>query len=198
MTFLAAGTLWFWIFVIAAFICFLVATEKGSGTGSTATMIVTLAAFYFFGNKIQLINFFKFCGTHGLILLLSIVAYIIVGVFWSIIKWYFFLLKNKEEQEDLVRDTNLRHTIVIPQVRDHKEGIMVWMFYWPFSAIWTLIDQPIKRIYQIIYRKISGYLQGMSNKMFASLTEAQRKNKEAVDKEVERKRRERTESSKYQ
>jgi hypothetical protein len=53
-----------------------------------------------------------------------------------------------------------------PQVREHKSDIMLWMTYWPFSCVWTLINDPIRKIFRTIYANIAKSLQSISDRMF--------------------------------
>jgi hypothetical protein len=196
MDFLEWGTVWFWIAFAVAFICFIWATEKGSGVGATATLIITLAAFYFFGNKMQTNCFFMFCSIHKLMIVVLILGYIILGIAWAIVKWYSYLIKQRNEiKEELKHHT--RSTVYVPLVSEYKSKILTWMFYWPFSSLWTLIDDPVKRMYLFIYRNIAAFLQNMANRVFAPLTEEQRKLEEdrqrLAEQRSEQRRREITE-----
>ncbi len=53
-----------------------------------------------------------------------------------------------------------------PMVRFNKTKILTWMIYWPWSAIWTVINDPIKRIFKFIYNVVQDYLQSISNRIF--------------------------------
>jgi hypothetical protein len=55
---------------------------------------------------------------------------------------------------------------IIPKAGDHKGRIMCWMCYWPWSAVWTLINDPVKRLFKQIYLQIQGLLQSISNRAF--------------------------------
>jgi len=166
MSLFAFGTIWFWILMAAAFVCAIIATEKGSGLGAFSTMFVTIALLDLFGNKVPLNDFFSYCIHHGVMTLISVAVYILLGVCWAILKWYTFLLKKRDEI--ISKNATLYEA---PQVGEHKSAIMIWMFYWPFSLLWTAIDMPIKRAYLFIYRSIAQWLQGMSNKIFAPVIE---------------------------
>jgi uncharacterized membrane protein YuzA (DUF378 family) len=58
---------------------------------------------------------------------------------------------------------------IAPKARDHKGRIMVWMCYWPWSMVWTLINDPVKRLFKQIYLQIQGLLQSISNRAFAGV-----------------------------
>jgi hypothetical protein len=53
-----------------------------------------------------------------------------------------------------------------PQAREHKSDIMLWMTYWPFSCLWTIINDPIRKIFRTIYTHIATSLQKISDRMF--------------------------------
>jgi len=62
-------------------------------------------------------------------------------------------------------------TIKKPMVSNSKARITAWMTYWPWSALWTLINDPIRRFYRWAYTQLRGLLQGMSDKAFKDLDE---------------------------
>lgn len=55
------------------------------------------------------------------------------------------------------------------QASKNKNKILVWMMYWPFSLVWTLIDEPFKKAFQFIFENIKGIYQGISEKAFAGV-----------------------------
>jgi len=62
-------------------------------------------------------------------------------------------------------------TLTKPMVSNSKARITAWMTYWPWSALWTLINDPIRRFYRWAYTQLRGLLQGMSDKAFKDLDE---------------------------
>lgn len=57
-----------------------------------------------------------------------------------------------------------------PKVSEHKGLIIAWMTWWPISAVWTLINDPIVRLFTSIYHGIADTLQRMSDNAFADVT----------------------------
>ena len=53
-----------------------------------------------------------------------------------------------------------------PKAARHKGEIIFWMSYWPFSAVWTIIHDPITRLYRFIYHRIAVVFDGISRSMF--------------------------------
>ena len=78
-----------------------------------------------------------------------------------------------EQYYQFMRDvkdaTKYRVTNIPPKVSEHKALITSWMTYWPISALWTLINDPIVRLFDSIYYGIAEYLQAISNKKFAGI-----------------------------
>lgn len=54
-----------------------------------------------------------------------------------------------------------------PKVSKHKKLVVKWIAYWPFSMIWSLIDDFVRRAAKAIYNFLSGFMQKISDKIFA-------------------------------
>jgi hypothetical protein len=54
-----------------------------------------------------------------------------------------------------------------PKASQNKGRIIFWMSYWPSSALWTLINDPITRLYQFTYRKLGTVFENISKAMFS-------------------------------
>lgn len=181
MSFLLFGSVWFWLVVAVAIILLMVATEKGSGTGATVTFVVAIALLFFFGNKVPISEFFSYAMGHSWLTLSVIVAYFILGTCWAILKWYFFLIDERDRKQE--ENPNF---VYVPKVSEYKGKILLWMFYWPCSAIWTVLDHPIKRVFLFIYGRIKNRMQGMADKIFAPLVNEQaerKKRSEALEEQ---------------
>jgi len=76
---------------------------------------------------------------------LYVAAYFAAGTGWSVLKWYFWLLKSRRrldeiraehpgftfrDASDILRNAGLA-TKFPPMVGDHKARIMGWMMLWP-------------------------------------------------------------------
>jgi hypothetical protein len=77
--------------------------------------------------------------------------------------------EHKVEYARFVKETNWREKAIAvnPQIGEHKTSIYIWIAYWPFSMLWTVINDPVKRIVLTIYEGLAEWLQGMSDKVFA-------------------------------
>lgn len=157
------GTLGFWLLSVIAFIIIILALEnkRWGGTGATLTMIGFFAALWFFGGQ-TLREASDFITQHPIKCTLNILGYIVVGIVWSFVKWYYFLLNYKEKVDRTYQ--NWRN--YIPKVVDNKGKIIAWMTYWPMSALWTIINDPVRRMYDKIYRKLGKVYQKISDNVF--------------------------------
>jgi hypothetical protein len=125
---------------------------------------------------------------------LYVLAYFVGGIVWAVAKWTLFVRRNYEKFTDYkndyvanreeriknmgptrgtvnddsfasgVRSANIEYN---PKIRDHKEDFMRWATFWPMSFIWTMISDPITKIFRHIYFLLQNTLQGISDKMFA-------------------------------
>lgn len=55
---------------------------------------------------------------------------------------------------------------IAPLASEFKRKIMDWIVFWPWSAIWTIINDPITRLVKAIYNWLASLLQRMSNRTF--------------------------------
>jgi hypothetical protein len=186
------GTFWFWALIVLS-ACALFALIEYERVGwATITILFVLALLHFFGDFSVISHIKANPGTFALLVL----GYFAVGTVWAIIKWWFFvkrlrrkydeakaefLEKNGVQGMDIPSElkakwleqtrflTEGRHGIHVaerPRARRHKGRILCWMTYWPWSAVWTIIDDPIKRIFREIYHYIQGLLQRIADRAY--------------------------------
>lgn len=53
--------------------------------------------------------------------------------------------------------------------------LLLWMTYWPWSMIWTIINDPIRRAFRAIYSKISGLFEMITNSIYDDAEESDRR-----------------------
>ncbi len=63
------------------------------------------------------------------------------------------------------------YTVKIPMASENKALITSWISHWPISALWTLINDPIKKLLNFIFNQIKSVFQKMSNRIFRSVTQ---------------------------
>ena len=189
ITLLAVGTAWFWILMAAAAIVVTICLENEDygGTWSTVTCIVTLVLLYFFGSKGEIKDIFSYIENNPLATIGSFFGYIAAGVAWSIAKWYFFVLRFRDKW---LKDNRGRSGYYdesfesyAPKASSYKARITSWMFYWPFSALWTSINEPIRRVFVNLFQSLEDTFNRMSKNVFMNDEVRQLEAKRLADRE---------------
>jgi hypothetical protein len=187
------GTVWFWftLAVVSLLIWLLEEMEQGIW----ATMLLVVAVFVIDRCNSSMIR--HYLTAHSLHLVLYAALYFGAGTAWCVTKWRLFVHNNKRKYKELKaefctkyrldkelpipkhdgHDSQWRDTIhnaelydaliVNPQVKEYKADILRWMSYWPMSFTWTLMNDPVVKLFRAIYNKISVHLQAISDRAFA-------------------------------
>jgi hypothetical protein len=80
--------------------------------------------------------------------------------------WTDYLAHTKQKfQQD---ETNMM-PVEIPHPKDHKARIMRWMGHWPWSMLWTLINDPFRRICKMLYKRMTVILVDIAQEAFAGV-----------------------------
>lgn len=59
--------------------------------------------------------------------------------------------------------------IIPPHPNDFKEDIYLWIFFWPWSMFWFVIDEPVRKLGCSLYRRIRGSLVAISEHAFRDI-----------------------------
>lgn len=162
------GTLWFWILIVVASIAITTYTEM-SESNSTGFIILaaTFLLLYFGGNSDAFKSFFRYVSQNPGDVVLWVLGYFVLGTIWSFVKWYFHLITQKERL--IGKEHAYPHYKDRFDVKENKERILNWMIYWPLSALWTTINQPVRKLFNEIFRKVEGSYQKMSDNITKDL-----------------------------
>ena len=142
--------------------------DTGGGFLATLFLVGFGLLYYFFGSKDHVNSIFNYFAENPSAIIWTFVGYLGLGVVWAFVKWYFFLHKRVNRAlEKSKHETVYEYTTVsVPTAGENKWRIMSWMMYWPFSALWTVIDQPIKNAFNYIFIKFEGVFNKISNHMY--------------------------------
>lgn len=117
------------------------------------------------------------------------VGYLVLGTVWSLAKWWFFVREARESFDSMKKEWFLnrgRYANVPesdekrnqefkkhigsrdfrPKASKEKSRIMTWMCWWPWSFVWTLINDPVKRAFTAIFNKFKSAFDSISNRAF--------------------------------
>lgn len=58
---------------------------------------------------------------------------------------------------------------IIPQIRDNKARCIRWIIWWPTSAMWTALSDPLVRVGNWLFNRFRGTYQLLANRVFAGI-----------------------------
>jgi hypothetical protein len=182
---IAFGSLWFWVLLFVAFCIITSFVEHERGGAALFAVIVTTVVLM---NK-HIASLFYFIGHRPGRTSVYVLGYFVAGTIWGIVKWFLYVTRELERYNEKKAfwlknyapsgSTEITPDLVAefkkyldpdqrqpPQVHSHKGDIILWMTYWPFSGLWTLVNDPVRRAFRAIYRNIASTLQSMSDRLF--------------------------------
>ncbi len=77
-------------------------------------------------------------------------------------------------QESTVKDSKTYYEYlvdkrIIPQAKDNKELIGSWMTWWPFSILWTIFSDILRRFYNWVIDRFMGIYNTITAHVFKGL-----------------------------
>jgi hypothetical protein len=97
-------------------------------------------------------------------------GYFVIGGAWSIAKWWFAetnavrAAKERYDSSVTIRMTwDEYRRDQKTNLRFYKPNVMFWIGGWPLSAIYTLLDDPIRRLCRRIYYELQGVYQRITD-----------------------------------
>jgi len=179
--FFILGGIWWWL-LTALFVVTLIWEISGDrAVASFFTLGLYVAIIHFFGNA----TLFSTVASNPAILYIGIPVYFLSGTIWAFVKWFLYVRRDVGEYKknrlaflerngiknptiDMMVPDPLKiswakgYKTAIPQVRHYKGEILTWMTLWPFSFVWTIIDEP----WRYIYDTVANTLQRISNSIY--------------------------------
>jgi len=131
--------------------------EEMSAILFTFIALVGLAVYYIFFTPP--FNIFVYAWYNPLHVLAFIGLYLLSGLLYSFFKWWRFLLSEKKKWSYTWEGVNAekRKEAIeryMPSVSNHLDSIAVWIVYWPFSLLWTLLSDILNRVIVNIWNGI--------------------------------------------
>lgn len=155
------------IFVVGLIVAALAEHEHGGF--ATIVMAVFLVGL----DKLSHVPVWLSMKAHPFAWIVAVLAYLCIGVGWSLLKWGIFCYREKvtalnaynkwKNSGDSYRLNNR------PQARDHKDKIVTWMTYWPLSAVWTFFDDVIGELFNAAFERCEAAFDKISEKAFSKV-----------------------------
>jgi hypothetical protein len=180
-----------WMALIAFSIVIIIGLEFESGAGTFWAAVFGVVVLFLTNNGVSIpsvsgslhwldANWFK--------MILFVGTYVTLGGAWSFAKWYFYV-HNRADAYDASREIYkseyaslseyakgqenyqgymaLRHDFP-PSPLKNKSRIYMWMAYWPWSGLWTLLNDPLKHAWKFLYTHLSGMMTRVSKYVFGA------------------------------
>lgn len=164
----AGFILWPWwaiaIFAIFCIVDIVCLENENAGMGSVIMLIGIALLMYFVGD----INLFTWALENPGSVFQFGVGYIVIGLVWSMIKWFFFLLDVRDQMTVQRKE----HEGVPPRpvssyASRNKGRITSWICHWPLSIIATFFGQFLSRFVRwLIMDVFGGVYNGIGNLVF--------------------------------
>jgi len=152
---------------------------------------------------LHVLPIFSWIETHAITTVLYALAYITIGITWSFIKWFSFLMmardkyrqwkhefftfggldpcltvgpENLDDFKKFIsgkRDYKYQDPIADlyegkrPRAANNKARIVSWMSFWPCSVIGTVLNDPVRRLFNFLFTSFKALYQKISDAVFA-------------------------------
>lgn len=194
------------LFVLFCIECVLLETDNFGW--ATVTLIACGIASVVLGRWFHVYSITDFVHEHGIWTLAYAGVYVGVGVVWSFVKWFSYLMgfrdayremkdgffKANNLSADSVVPENLREAfaqyartkapwgsgyrndlvfLTRPRASKNKGRITAWACYWPFSFVGTLLNDPVRRIFNFLFNQFKALYQRMADHILRKDVELQ-------------------------
>lgn len=187
----AFGTFWFWALVLVEIVALIVMVHSESLGWATLSLLGFGAALQFMGG----IDILGYVSTNWLGLLPILAGYVLLGIAWAILRWYWFVTgrneqyldekmgfqqannlpvdKSKPIPENLqeawyrhLSSKNLSDLARKTLIRDHKKKWMTWASLWFLSLGIFLLQDSLAGLFRRLYNRMAATLQRIADRAF--------------------------------
>jgi len=162
--------MFFWLLLIAVIIMIEWSVAYEVHEPAIGVLLVFLGTAWFFGFMP-----WTWVVANPISILAAAAMYMVIGILWGFVKWYFHMLNEKDNLSNIYRksyeesknptssdyfasgsETYYQYLIrknMIPKAKNSKYLISVWMVWWPFSMVWTAMNDIVRRLYNWVIDK---------------------------------------------
>lgn len=162
-----------WLLTSGIIACIvIIACIENRSPGWALTVVAVLGGITYLIDRSLLLDTWNYIVNNPVAIGMYAIGYIVVGVLWSIYKWYLYVKKwvNKWGSSRVILEDKI-------SPEENKTLIMTWMGYWPFSFLWFVVDHPLTKLYKWIYTQVSGVYTRIST---AALQQNQNNNEHST------------------
>lgn len=172
---LLAGALlmpWYWLGLLGLLILAdVILVSNDWFGGATGTLLVGGLLITFFGADV---NPFTWVWANPGLVLEFVSYWLLAGAFWSIVRWYLFLLKVRARTRASASQSKQQTPLTRPRdsyASENKSRITGWIAYWPFSIVGYFLGDFLTNVFKNVYRVLSSLYEKMGNAVFAGFEE---------------------------
>lgn len=190
--------------LFALFVVECILTETENFGWATVTLLLVGVASVVAGRWFHVYSIVDFVRDNGVFTLVYVGAYVGVGIVWSFIKWFSYLMSFRDafrtqkeaffkskgldgllatapvpaEHQAAFKEfiqNNVRWTgehraqlyeMERPRASKNKSRITAWASFWPFSLVGTLLNDPVRRLFNLLFNWFKALYQQMSDWVF--------------------------------
>jgi hypothetical protein len=190
-------TLLFLIGLVVLVIVATILTEVEHFGLATLALIGTVVG----AQLLHVVDVLHYVEHHALLTGLYALGYVLVGVIWSFVKWFSYLMSYRDtfrtHKEAFLKEQNLNpvgqvpdellkqfkaylqenvrwgdsHRQVMelerPRASKNKSRIVAWMSLWPCSVVGTVLNDPVRRVFNFLFNWFKSLYQQMADRIFA-------------------------------
>jgi len=147
--------------------------------------IALLITYVLFSQFLAKVDIFSFAVHHPGKLSLYVLGYFVIGFVWSFVKWWLYVStiadKCREKRKEFLESNKgqddkdkwsrqvYMNSLNKPNLARSKKKISLWVMYWPVSAIWSLLDDFIKKMIRHLITKFQKIYQYISDRAFKGI-----------------------------
>lgn len=179
--------IWFWTLVVLEFILLTWFVEQEWPAPSVLSVAVFVVLLWWLAD----IPIWTWIKENPKLLALYVLYYIIAGIIWSFIKFYFALNRMRGIVKDLKKNWKQDASQDQPTFKDYlsrqypykamdvnpeNEGtiskLIFWSAFWPVSLFWTILNDPIRKFFKWLVKDVfAGVYKKMYQRMVGNLIE---------------------------
>lgn len=157
------------LLLVFSVLSLLTETERFGWASLTAVASVAVAQWMHWADIWGLIR------ENALVSALYVGGYVASGVAWSFVKWFSFLMRFRDvlkevkvKGSDHYGASSYRGVSLLkrPAAAESKGKITAWMIFWPFSAVGTVLNDPVRRLFAFLFGRFKHLYQRMSDRVF--------------------------------
>lgn len=171
LEFVAVGTVGFWVVLALAGIIMSELVDNNHPVVASLIAIGAVTGLVLLGNFSPI----TWILLNPMVTGLYVVGFFAIGAVWGVVKWFFWLRKARKQIEEIsavsgkdsyrLRDSGLPQSFP-PKVSDYRGRILGWMMLWPASMVWTVLNDPVRGIFEEIFNLLGGRMQKISDYVF--------------------------------